>query len=40
MTDVKYQAIVDIILDWRCILKGVQAMEGQGPLAEHLYINF
>lgn len=36
----KYQAIVDIILGWRCSLKGIQAVEGQGPLAEHLYINF
>lgn len=34
MMYVKYQANVDIILGYRSILKG------QGPLAEHLFINF
>jgi len=40
MMYVKYQANVDIILGYGSILKGVQAMAGQGPLAEHLFINF
>ena len=40
MTCVMYQAAIDIILDWRCIVKGIQVVEGQGTLTEHLYINF
>ena len=40
MTYVKYQANVDIILGYRSILKGIQAVASQGPLAEHLFINF
>lgn len=40
MTYVEYQATVDVILDWRCVLKDIWYAEGQGTLAEHLYVNF
>lgn len=40
MAYIKCQAIIEAILDWRCVLKGCQAVEGQGTLAEHLNNKF
>lgn len=37
---IKHEAIIEVILDWRCILKGLQGVEGQGTLAEHLNNKF